>query len=156
PRVHSATFADFTALLLQRFNPANGENSCAAGLLRNHAAFDVQLCLTVEVIAQLGIEFVLHLASIEKKAKNRFEVHAQLLDSADNAADGSGQTNPVFALDTKLISPALRQLVVSRLAVVLRCFPACLDPTLFLQAMQRRVKRTLVDLEHAFGYLLNP
>src|SRR5712672_1421239 len=63
---------------------------------------------------------------------------------------------PILGLHRKLLLAARRDRVKLRLAVVVGRSPLRSDPPLLLQPQQRRVHRTLVQLQHIAADLLDP
>src|SRR5260370_22436457 len=68
---------------------------------------------------------------------------------------GRGQANPVLSFIHKLPVAEFGKRVILGLAVILRGLPGSRDPALIFQPVQRWVKRSLIDLEHVFGNLLD-
>src|ERR1051326_51129 len=66
-------------------------------------------------------------------------------------AYGQHQKPPVLFLDAEPPAARGRQRVEARAAVVLRLPPLALYPAALLQAVERRVERSLLDPEHLLG-----
>src|SRR5438477_7179526 len=56
----------------------------------------------------------------------------------------------------KLFPSGRSQFVIARFAIVIRSAPLGLDPALCFQTIKRRIKRTLLDTQNVFRYLVNP
>src|SRR5688500_7706768 len=76
-----------------------------------------------------------------------------LLGGAEGAVHGADDLVPPRRLFGELRAARRRQPVVARAAVVLRRPPEGGDPAAILEAMERRVERSVLDLQHVFGSL---
>src|SRR5262245_11422578 len=83
-------------------------------------------------------------------------VWPQALSVVEQQVDGGRQRPPRIGLLLELLPSFSRQLVVLRAAVVVREIPLRLDPTAPLEAVQRRIQRSLIDLQRVFRDLLDP
>lgn len=72
-----------------------------------------------------------------------------------HAIDRLDQTLPTIRVFKKLFTSSCRQPVVPGLAVVFRSSPKRCDPASILQAMQCRIKRTVLHLKNIFRALLD-
>ena len=68
-----------------------------------------------------------------------------------NAADGAGETGPVFAFDFELFAAGGGEAVEAGAAAELGDAPFGADDALVFEAVERGVKRALVDAEDVFG-----
>ena len=80
---------------------------------------------------------------------------AEAVRQAESALDGEGVALPALHLRHELAAPFGGDLVELRAAIVLGDAPFGGDPPAVLEAVQRRVERALVHLEHVAGDLLD-
>jgi hypothetical protein len=74
---------------------------------------------------------------------------------AEHAHDRAGDTPPFAFLAPELAAAGRGQRVEARAAVVVRRAPFGVDPAARLQALQRRIERSVIDDEYVAGRLLN-
>src|SRR3954467_8068675 len=74
----------------------------------------------------------------------------------EDRADRARERAPGRGRGLQLLAAGARQLVVLGIAVVVRRGPPRLDPAAALEAMQRRVERSLLNLDDARGDLVEP
>src|SRR5688500_19224041 len=94
-----------------------------------------------------------------KKRRNpgmRGSFRGGMLTDGEDLADGGGVARPRHRPRAEVPAAECRELVVLRLPVVLREPPLGLDPAAFLEAVERRVERPLVDAEQGVGDLADP
>src|ERR1700722_13640441 len=70
------------------------------------------------------------------------------------AGDGCGQAVPVSRLFLKLLPPQPGQRIKLGATIIFTRLPLSRDPTLLFQFVQRRVERSVTDLQHIAGDLL--
>jgi hypothetical protein len=80
----------------------------------------------------------------------------QFLGRLEHLSNGGGQLLPFALFRFQLLAAAFGEFIEFRAAVVLGCAPAGFDPASPLEAMQRRIQRTLLDLENFAGNLMDP
>src|SRR6185503_1513758 len=92
--------------------------------------------------------------------KNRTGSGDQPLQAAhlplNDQADDLRKALPLFELIAKLAATAGGDRVVARAAVVLGRPPDALDVAAMLEALERRIERSLIDVETSARHLLNP
>src|SRR6185436_5862638 len=74
----------------------------------------------------------------------------------DDQADGLGEPLPLVELTGELAAPSGGDRVIAGAAVVLGRPPGAVDVTAVLEPLERRVERSLIDVEAPLGHLLDP
>ncbi len=135
---HPARIAMF---LFELFHSAEFQTSPTLGLFRRQAGLDELRDLLLEVEAQFVVKFGLHVFPAEEGAQAQQQVvqHGPLLSCLEDLGDRSGEFAPGALLPFQLLAPEPRQLIKLRTAIIFRCAPARLDPSLALQSMERGV-----------------
>src|SRR4030081_1510024 len=78
-----------------------------------------------------------------------------LSGGAHDHRNSRGEPLPVRRLLIERLAPGASQRIILRAAVVIAFAPFGFNPTLLLQLMQGRIKRTLAYLEHLLRHLLD-
>src|SRR5580704_706840 len=82
------------------------------------------------------------------RRKYRSQLIALVLGGSQYSIDRVHHLCPAARLVLQLLSPERSQPVISRFAIIFRCAPERRDPLAILQAVQRRIKRAMLDLQH--------
>ena len=106
----------------------------------------------IEVILQFAIEAALQAAAPEPVEQLLHDAAALVEDQTD----GARQPLPTVLFHGELFAAGAGQRVELRLAAGFRLFPFGLQPPLLFQPVERRIERSLVDLDHRAGDLLQP
>src|SRR5215472_1708126 len=77
------------------------------------------------------------------------------LDLAQDAPDGSHDLPPFAGFGDELFTSSGCEFVELCLAIVLACAPIRRHPAAIFETMQRRIERTLLDLKHLIGSVLD-
>src|SRR5688572_31155323 len=77
-----------------------------------------------------------------------------LLERAQHARDGAGQSQPPVELGLRRAAALPRERVELGVAVVLGGAPFSLDQALFFHAIERRIERTLFHVQRIIGELM--
>src|SRR5687767_6155426 len=85
----------------------------------------------------------------------RSQRRTSLLDRPHDQADGVDQPFPLRAFLLQLAASLRRQAVVARAPIVFGRRPIRLDAPPILEAVQRRIEGTLLDLKKRLGALLD-
>src|SRR5215467_1446968 len=83
-------------------------------------------------------------------------LHSCSSGTLDHQIDRSRQPAPVFGFLFELRPPRRRQRIKLRLPSRFRLFPLGLDPPALFEAVQGRIERSLLYLQHFAGNLLDP
>src|SRR6266704_2610987 len=152
---HAARIAMF---LFELFHSAEFQTRPTLGLLRRQAGLDELRDLLLEVEAQFVVKFGLHVFPAEEGAQAQQQVvqHGTLLSCLQDLRDGGGELAPGALFSFQLPAPEPRQLIKLRTAIVFRCAPASLDPTLALQSMERGVQGALRKINSAVRHSRSP
>src|SRR5579859_184038 len=79
-----------------------------------------------------------------------------MLRDPQHAPDHFADSLPVFRFRGQPFPSALRDRIVFRLAIVFRCPPGSGNPSSLQQPHQRRINRSLIDLQRLFADLFDP
>ncbi len=149
--VEKADAVDISQFFLDLFPPAELQHCMAAGFGGRHPRGDVVIHELFDVKAKLGIKLRVERAF----PKDRFpsEHRGLLFGRLKYVPHGSGKAVPVRFLARQLLAALGRQFVKLSLPAVVGLAPLRCEPPSFFQAMQRRVQRALLHLQHFLGDL---
>src|SRR5262245_42518949 len=161
-RVDCRQATSMAVLLLERFMPAEANQSCAPGFLCGHATTDVVLDEHRQVRFQFLFKVVIELAAFQERAAPRDDVfqggdhtsppRGKLQQTSDNARDPL----PVLGFRSELLHATLCYGIELRLTLIFRRAPLGLDPPLLHKTYQAEVNGALIDLQRLFAELLDP
>src|SRR5438270_2497491 len=91
-----------------------------------------------------------------RRCMNTMCESALSLGRSHDGVDRRGEPPPTCGFVAELPLPGFRQLVELCLPVVFRRSPLRVDPAAILEAVERRIERALIDLQHVARDLLDP
>src|SRR4029077_20624000 len=91
----------------------------------------------------------------EAMAENAGESHGACLRALDQQLHGRREALPGFQLALQLLPPLARDRVELRVAPQVRRLPFRANPSLLLEAMERRIERALADRQRVVRQQLN-
>src|ERR1700730_4076618 len=90
-----------------------------------------------------------------RKAKARTRLISCSFGASEQPGDHPGHALPALPFLSKLLAARARQRVILGLAVVVGQAPPRADPPALLETQERRIQRSLIELEQVEGYLLD-
>src|SRR5436190_9756680 len=90
------------------------------------------------------------------RSGKRLRKSTAVLDGQQHLRDGSREALPLGRAGREALPPRGRDLVELGLAAQLRHAPVSLQPAALLHAIERRVQRAVLDLQHVRGALFQP
>ena len=69
--------------------------------------------------------------------------------------NGDDELSPARGLDAECAASGRRESIVFRAAIVVGELPVAVNPFFLFQSLERGIERSLIDLEHAVGGLLD-